>query len=314
MSRIARTGQSLFQKGDEVCRFGVGQLEREEFLIELRMRRATLVVVYDDFFQSLDAAVVHVRCRTSDLTQRRSLERSFVSRRLVDRSTSLVCAGNSDVMETVVGETRAGMARAAVGLAHEQLHPACSRLGQRGLVARLELVVGSISRQHGSLVGGDGLGHAVRRDVAAEHLLKLFLVAFNRVELRDDGFDGHLHFDRILDRAHRLIFQILGTSIPELQLAVSRVDDGRRVAATLLAFDTRGELFAIAEALGRIMARSTRHLVVRRQSAIKEELLSQQDLLGRRRIILGMRHRRQAGWLGGGKAVGSHNGENRRSQ
>ena len=45
---------------------------------------AALVVMLQDFFQSLETAIVHVRAGMLDLTQRRRLERAFVLVALAD--------------------------------------------------------------------------------------------------------------------------------------------------------------------------------------------------------------------------------------
>ena len=56
--------------------------------------------------------------------------------------------------------------------------------------------------------------------------------------------DLHVHLDRILNRPQRLIFEAVGSAVPELEHSVGRVDDGRRIAASLFTFDAGGELLA----------------------------------------------------------------------
>ena len=50
------------------------QLRMSDFAIQLRVGRAAADVKLDDRFECRNAAVVHVGCRASDLSQRRRLE------------------------------------------------------------------------------------------------------------------------------------------------------------------------------------------------------------------------------------------------
>ena len=65
---------SAFMKATTSAFSWLGQVELLDVLVERRVRVAPLVVVLDDLFQGLQAAVVHVRCGLLDVAHRRRLE------------------------------------------------------------------------------------------------------------------------------------------------------------------------------------------------------------------------------------------------
>src|SRR3990172_1008080 len=87
------------------------------------------IVKLNDFFQTRDAAVVHVGGGSSNLAQRRRLEGAaicfFVRHDEAAQVEPLsVAPGNARVVELLVGEIGANVTGGAVGLAAKQLQPA----------------------------------------------------------------------------------------------------------------------------------------------------------------------------------------------
>src|SRR5687767_8238127 len=62
------------QDSRQILLFGGREPQRVNFRIEIRIAIAAAVVILDDFFQSGEASVVHIRCGARDLAQGGRLE------------------------------------------------------------------------------------------------------------------------------------------------------------------------------------------------------------------------------------------------
>ena len=58
-----------FEKGDQVLFFGIGEIEGRNQFVEKWIGGTAFVVKFDDFLQSFDATVVHIRSSACDFAQ-----------------------------------------------------------------------------------------------------------------------------------------------------------------------------------------------------------------------------------------------------
>src|SRR5581483_9621664 len=121
------------------------------------------------------------------------------------------------------------MARNARSFAVEDFHSTQRFSTERVFIASEEPIICGGSGNNGPFECGDGFGDSIRSDVGVEHLLKLGLVAGNRVELAHDILQRLSHLVRVMNRTESLLFQRRSASVPKLIFHVARVDDGSRI-------------------------------------------------------------------------------------
>src|SRR5262245_22781689 len=93
------------------------------------VRHASLVVVFDDFHESLLAAIMHVRCGESHVAYRGRLECTGFRDILAHRHPTVIGSLNvdSDVVEQFIGKVHASVTRRTVRFAKEQVASTSSR-------------------------------------------------------------------------------------------------------------------------------------------------------------------------------------------
>src|ERR1019366_1383861 len=84
----------------------------------------------------------------------------------------------------------------------------------------------------------------------------------------------HGHFVRVLDGPQRLLFETAGAAIPEEEILVGDIDDGRRLAVAGPRADAVSERLAVAPSFGRIMTRRAGNRAVSGEPFVEEQLLA----------------------------------------
>ena len=98
----------------------------------------------------------------------------------------------------------------------------------------LDPIVNAVGGEDRPLVRGDGLGNRVTGRRGAEHRFEFPAILRLRPDADDGGVPGFArpgeHFQVVLDRTLRLIFQRRGPTVPELKLVVRGIHHRRALA------------------------------------------------------------------------------------
>ena len=156
---------------------------------------------------------------------------------------------DAQVVEAVITHGRAVVAVDAARLGPEQVQAEQLVVAQGGVTAGQVTVKAAVARVQGALEGGDGLGHLVHGNAAiTKGRIELLAVAGIAAQVAFHAGDGIGHFQRVMDRKLRLVFQAAATSVPELVLAVGCHRHIHGIAPPGLAVMAKGDLLAIAPA------------------------------------------------------------------
>ena len=173
---------------------------------------------------------MHVGRTFNSVPQRRGLEgmlHDFDVGHLLAAADIIV--GQSDVVETVIGEVPAGMAGNVVGFAVKQIEPALGSRCDCFLVAADPFVQRRDAADDCAFERGDGFGNVFHRDAFAREVdLEQGLVFRDLLQFGHNRFHVLVHFDRRQQRAEGLIFKRLETTVPHQQFAPGEVQDRRR--------------------------------------------------------------------------------------
>src|SRR5205809_7983720 len=115
--------------------------------VQRRVAIAAAVIIFDDLFESGNAAVVHIGGRTRDFAECGCLE-TAAARPGIGKIA--VAPGNAGVVEPLVGEVRTYMARDAVRLGTENLQAGLLRGRESCAVAVDETVEGRVAGEDGA--------------------------------------------------------------------------------------------------------------------------------------------------------------------
>src|SRR5262249_39376253 len=158
-----------------------------------------------------------------------------------------VCA-DAEVGIDVQREVGALVAAVALRLVHEYGHSADLRFAHRSLLAALVAIVRGVTAEHRALEGGDRHGDAIDVDLlGAERGFEERAITCDRLDPADRSRVRHAHFDRVRDRALRLILERHGTAVPELGLRERAIDHAWSAAPALLSIDAGRDGSAVGE-------------------------------------------------------------------
>jgi hypothetical protein len=116
--------------------------------------------ILDDFFQRLQAAIVHVRSGHRNVAQHWRLERAAIAQDLGDAKTARVhllagARADADVVKGKVRKAMPAVTGAAMTFVEKDLHAALHGFGQRLFVSCLEAIIGSVAGKNRPFKSGD---------------------------------------------------------------------------------------------------------------------------------------------------------------
>src|SRR5689334_20245014 len=103
-------------------------MQGPQLAVEVRIPSATAVIVLDDFFESRNAAIMHIRRSSCYLTQRRRFK-SPLPGALIGQPVTF--PRYTSVVRLLIGEVRPRMTGYAVRFTAEQLQPRLLLRGER---------------------------------------------------------------------------------------------------------------------------------------------------------------------------------------
>ena len=136
------------------------------------------------------------------------------------------------------------------------------------------LVEGAVLRHDRAFEGRYSLRNMLQTRSASEDQLELLLIGGDFGDFRHDSTMLLRHFDRIMNRADRLLFERARSTIPKLERNETGVVDGGSLPTAGSAECPNGKLASVREAGSRIMAKSTGDGIVLGQARVEVELLA----------------------------------------
>ena len=218
---------------------------------------------------------------------------------------------DAEVVEPLVGQVRAVMARRATGLAEEQRQPGALPRRERPRLPAQVTVQRRVAGEKGPLEGGDRHRHALPGDLSPEDGSKRLHVGRDRFQHLLEIVEVPVHLEGAHHREEGLILERGGAPVPEEGLPPGDVHEPRGVPPVPRGGVGKGDRKRVGEPAPGVVAGGAAHRPVPRQAPVEEQLFPEFDLLRGGRVLRRGRRGRKRGERGGcGGLRGEQRGRN----
>lgn len=265
-----------------------------EIRVEGRSAMDAFVIMPNDLFECLKAAIVHIGRGESDISEtwRREFpsigffpsdfhESGIEKRGLESVVVKLMIAeeGTSVAVEAV----RSILLAAWFILSEKEFHPALLSFAEFRFPRHRPVKFGIVTRKSEEEIfesKGDFLfGYGTWPEGIFESAQFVFL------KLRHNDFEIGGHFTMILDRLEDLITERFRPPIPKKGGFPGKVEEGHRVFVTLLIVNAFGKFESISKSFVLMMAGRARNSAIFGKGFIMEEFFTKSDSLSEERIV-----------------------------